>query len=78
MLVRQWPDYPENYPQKKPTEVRIVQKKKHCRGTTMFIGDEQESEATSNDKKGRQLNPASSLRTRTHRKNQAVDLFKSL
>ena len=44
----------------------------------MFIGDEQESEATSNDKKGRQLNPASSLRTRTHRKNQAVDLFKSL
>jgi len=75
MLVRPWPDCPENYPQQKPTEVRRVQIRKHCRGATIFIKDEQEFEATYDDRENRQLVLTSSLRTRTYRQNRAVALF---
>ena len=57
------------------TEVRRVQNKKHCRGATIFIGDEQEFEAIYDDRENRQLVLTSSLRTRPYRQNRAVALF---
>ena len=71
MFVRPWPDYPEDYPEHKIPEVRVVQMKKHSRGTTIFIGDD---ETTSYDKEDCQLFP-SSVQARTHRRSRVVALF---
>jgi len=70
MFVKPWPDYPENYPEQKTPEVRIVQKKKHSRGTTIFIGDDE----TTYEKEDFQL-VRSSVHTRTYRQSRVVALF---